>query len=102
MNACRTLSVHLVDGSQRKVAHTRHLANQFCGCELLEVKSVIHCKVGNTCWDEHNCEDKYRFYIATKENNNPTTGASLLPCKLDVMLCSPFSLVLCLSSRGLS
>lgn len=47
VNACRTLSVHLVDGSQRKVAHTRHLANQFCGCELLEVKSVIHCKVGN-------------------------------------------------------
>lgn len=40
--ACGTLSVHLVDGSQRKVAHTRHLADEFCGGELLEVKSVIH------------------------------------------------------------
>lgn len=43
VDACGTLSVHLVDGSQRKVAHARHLADQFCGGELLEVKSVIHC-----------------------------------------------------------
>lgn len=33
--ACRTLSVHLVDRSQGKAAHTRHLADQFCSCELL-------------------------------------------------------------------
>lgn len=33
--ACRTLSVHLVDRSQWKAAHTRHLADQFCSCELL-------------------------------------------------------------------
>lgn len=40
----------------------------------------------------HNSTDKYRFYAAE----------FCLPCKLEEMLCSPFSLVLCRSSRGLS
>lgn len=40
--ACRTLSIHLVDCSQRKAAHYRNLADQFCCCQLLQVQSMIH------------------------------------------------------------
>lgn len=39
--------------------------------------------------------DKQQFYTAVKEE-------LCAPCKLEEMLCSPFSLVLCPSSRGLS
>lgn len=35
VNACRTLSVDLVDLSQWNAAHTRHLPDEFCSREIL-------------------------------------------------------------------
>lgn len=107
VDACGTLSVHLVDGSQRKVAHTRHLADEFCGGELLEVKSVIHYDGfgggGNKTSDVvmSTPHGDNNLFLDFADN---ATSAFLfqLPCKLDAMLCSPFLLLPCLSSRGLS
>lgn len=95
VDASGTLSVHLVDGSQRKVAHARHLADQFCGGELLEVKSVIHCDGLGGKESSHNGSLDFTF-------SSTSDFLFQLPCKLDATLCSPFLLLPCLSSRGLS
>lgn len=107
VDACGTLSVHLVDGSQRKVAHTRHLADQFCGGELLEVKSVIHCNAWegrHAMWWWARLVGTPIVFFPSDFAKNDATSAFIFksPCKLDAMLCSPFLLLPCLSSRGLS